>query len=152
MKNLFTVVAFACSTLIASAQVDSRVASSSSGFGRFGSDCSSGRGTCSFTIGRSEHSRPSDAQVVEKMTANSFQLTIKRSSLTASDELRIAGRALNQLPKGEPCVFLQDESLAVDKESLVNLNLNPYYNRILAGNYSMYVTTDNVIITINLAH
>lgn len=117
-------------------------------FGRYGSDCSSGRGACSFTV--SAESKKSERNT-KKVSDRSITLELNRVLLTPEDQIRIAGKLFSTIKDGEHPQFIQQEALNVDSASLRNLDINATYNTIQPGNYPMQITKDKVTIVFTLS-
>lgn len=118
-------------------------------FGRYGSDCSSGRGSCSFTASKPGIGIfPKNARKISK---NSFQLEIDKKSLTKEEQVRIFGMPLSEINPEEIEFFLQEEALLLSKETLQNLKIDTQYAEILSGNYSMTLTRDTIKIVFTLS-
>jgi hypothetical protein len=150
LKYAVTLITIAFS-ITATGQTEKTTAPSSPSFGKFGADCSSGRGACAFTISTPESSRPTDTKSAVKVSEKSFTMIIKRSALTSADEIKIAGKPFSQLLIDENLAFVQQETLVIDAVSLANLNLNLSYTKILPDSYPMTVTKDKVEITFTLS-
>lgn len=128
----------------AGAQVTARQSSAS--FGRFGADCSSGRGVCSFNV-QQVAATPASSQSAEKTSANTFVVRIKRSEISSPDELKIAGKSFSQIGASERPTFEQSDPVTLDKATLANLGFPSTMNRIPAGNYPISIYTDHVEVT-----
>ena len=116
-------------------------------FGRYGSDCSSGRGACSFTVSAEAKSE----RLIKKSSEHNITLEINRALLTPEEQIRIAGQLFATIKAGENPKFVQQEALIVDKSSLKSLDINPLYNTIQPGNYPMQITKDKVTIVFTLS-
>lgn len=118
-------------------------------FGRYGSDCSSGRGACSFTA-----AKPNSDVILEKnstrVSPTSFLLQLKRSVLTKDEEVRIAGTVFNEVNSEEALFFVQETDLSLSSTTLQNLKIDTKYSLIAAGSYPMVITKDKVEITFSL--
>jgi len=117
-------------------------------FGRYGSDCSSGRGACSFTVTKTGNGNL--VQTAKKISAHTVELQIDKSSLTKEEQLRIFGMPLSELNPGEMTFFIQDVALLLTPETLGNLQIDPRYTQIAPGNYPMTVTNDKIKILFTL--
>ncbi len=118
-------------------------------FGRYGSDCSSGRGTCSFNVLKDNpvlvYKRNS-----RKISANTFALEIDQKDLSKAEQIRVFGIPVSEVNPGETTFFVQEEVLLLDKETLENLQIEAQYTTIAAGYYPMTVTRDKVTIVFTL--
>lgn len=113
-------------------------------FGRY-SDCSTGRGACSFSLSKTEtgiYSRKTDN--------NTITLEISNSRLKEEEQNKIAGRLFATIKEGEKLVFVQQETITLDSTSIENLNLDRRFNRIIPGNYAMQITKDKTLIVFQL--
>lgn len=135
---------------ITTAQTENKAVAAQATFGRYGSDCSSGRGACSFTSSKAT-AKTSEFRTSKKISENALLLEIKRSALTIEEEIKIAGKPINQIHAGEALVFIQQQPLEIDAESLQNLSVNPKYNTILPGNYQMAIDKETIKITFTLS-
>lgn len=113
-------------------------------FGRH-SDCSTGRGACSFSLSKFETGMYS-----RKTADNTVTLEIDNRTLKDEEQKKIAGKLFSEIKEGETPVFVQQESIALDSTAIENLNLNRKYNRIVAGNYPMQITKDKTEIVFQL--
>ena len=113
-------------------------------FGRH-SNCSTGRGACSFTLSKSETGTYS-----RKTAANTVTLEINNNTLKGEDQIKIAGKYFTTIKEGEMLVFVQQETIILDSISIEYLNLDHRYNRIIPGNYAMKITKDKTEIVFEL--
>ena len=150
MEKFLSAVMILLLPSITSAQPENKSIAAQATFGRYGSDCSSGRGACSFTSSKAM-AKTSDFRTSKKMSENTLLLEIKRATLTIEEEIKIAGKPFNQIQSVEVLVFIQQQPLEIDAESLQNLSVNPKYNTILPGNYQMAIDKETVKITFTLA-
>jgi len=132
------------------AQTENKSMPAQATFGRYGSDCSSGRGACSFTSSKTT-AKITDFRTSKKISEHTILLEIKRATLTPEDEIKIAGKLFSQINDGETLTFIQQQQLEIDAESLRNLTINPKFNTILPGNYPMTIDINSVKITFILA-
>ena len=146
MTKILISIAVLLLSVVAVAQNENRKASQAS-FGRYGSDCSSGRGACSFTVSTDANSGRSS----KKLSDKTITLEISRSQLTADEEIRIAGKPFAKFKSTETPIFIQSESIILDKTTLKNLDINPIFNAIQPGNYPMQITKDKVTIVFTLS-
>jgi hypothetical protein len=135
MKNFLTLLTVMVSVLL-HAQAENKTTTQTT-FGRYGTNCSSGRGACSFAAAKDPQTEsPVSAK---KMSEQSFRLKILRNSLTQNDEIKIAGKPFAELAAKEQLVFVQQDDLLLSETTLQNLQINPKYNKIAAGNYPMAI-------------
>ncbi len=146
MTKILVAIAVSLLSVVAVAQNESRKASQAS-FGRYGADCSSGRGACSFTVSPDANSGQSSKKASDK----SVTLEINRNQLTPDEEIRIAGKSFAQFKSTETPIFIQQETIILDKTTLKNLDINPIFNAIQPGNYPMQITKDKVTIVFTLS-
>ncbi|HLA56461.1 MAG TPA: hypothetical protein VK623_10195 [Flavobacterium sp.] len=114
-------------------------------FGRYGADCSAGRGICSFALSKSETGKYS-----MKNSENTILLSINNTALAADEQIKIAGKLFNSIKENEKPVFIQEESIRLDSISLENLNINGKFKIIPAGNYPMKITKEQIEIVLTL--
>ena len=136
-----------CLLSMASFAQTEKTKASQTTFGRYGANCSSGRGACSFTVSTEAKS----ARHSKKLSDNSITLEINTSQLTEEEQIRIAGKVFSKIKPGEKPEFIQQESLTVDKPSLKNLEINSAFNTIQPGKYPMQITKDKVTIIFTLS-
>lgn len=136
--------------LITIAQTQNKSSSAQATFGRYGSDCSSGRGACSFTSSKTT-AKTTDFSTSKKISEHTILLEIQRTVLSSDEEIKIAGKSFSQINPGETLAFVQQQPLEIDIESLQNLAINPKFNTILPGNYPMTIDINSVKITFILA-
>lgn len=146
MRKYLLPIAVCLLSITSFAQTEKTKASQTT-FGRYGADCSSGRGACSFTVSTEAKS----ARHSKKLSDNSITLEISRSHLTEEEQIRIAGKVFSKIKPGEKPEFIQQESLTVDKPSLKNLEINSVFNTIQPGKYPMQITKDKVTIIFTLS-
>lgn len=149
MKTYTIAMALLLLSISSFAQTQAKPDAVQTSFGRYGSDCSSGRGACSFAVSKMEIGMVS-AKTSRKLTANTIVLEIKRSVIAVSEEIRIAGKPFADFTANEPTVFVQQEDLILSSETLKNLNIEPQYNTIKMGNYPMSITKDKVEVVFTL--
>lgn len=118
-------------------------------FGRYGSDCSSGRGTCSFNVLKSNPAMVS-LKKSRRVSANTFELEMDQKDLSKAEQVRIFGVPLSEVNLGETTFFVQEDALLLDKETLENLQIDAHYATIAAGYYPMTVSRDKVRIVFTL--
>lgn len=118
-------------------------------FGRYGSDCSSGRGTCSFNILKSNPTIVY-ARQSRRISANTFELEIDQKDLSKVEQVRVFGMTLSEVNPGETTFFVQEDAMLLEKETLENLQIDAQYTTIAAGYYPMTVTRDKVTIVFSL--
>ncbi len=145
IKAVFLTVVMLLS-MISFAQTE-KLKSTQTTFGRYGSDCSSGRGACSFTVSTEAKAE----RLTKKSSENNITLEIKRALLTSEEQICIAGQTFATIKAGENPKFVQQEPLILDNLSLKSLDINPLYNTIQPGNYPMLITKDKVIIVFTLS-
>lgn len=150
MKNNSTYLITLLFTLNLMAQSQTKTTPAQATFGRYGSDCSSGRGACSFTSSKTAV-QTTDFRISRKIAENMLLLEIKRSAIDGDEEIKIAGKPFNQITSGETLIFIQQQPLEIDSESLKNLLINPKFNTILPGNYQLKIDKENVKILFELA-
>jgi hypothetical protein len=143
MKKIINIIALLfCITSFA--QTESKTPAQAT-FGRYGADCSSGRGICSFALSKSETGKYSI-----KNSENTIVLTINNMALTAEEQIKIAGKPFSSIKENEKLVFIQEEAMRLDSISLENLNVNVRFKIIGAGNYPMKITKDKTEIVFTL--
>lgn len=120
-------------------------------FGRYGSDCSSGRGACSFTSSKTATAPIQNFRTSKKISENTFLLEIKKNTLTEEEEIKIAGKPFSQIKQNETISFVQEQKLVIDKESLQNLDIDPKFNTVNPGNYPLTVDKETVKILFTLS-
>ena len=120
-------------------------------FGRYGSNCSSGRGVCSFSVSNTEARQVILLRSSTKVSDNSFILEIDRKRLSIDEEISIAGKPFSKISQGEIIDFLQLDSLKVDNASILNLKLKVGYDLIIPGKYSMQISDEKVKIVFTLS-
>lgn len=118
-------------------------------FGRYGSDCSSGRGACSFTTSKVDPDINFERNA-KRISENTFVLQLNTSSLTKEEEVRIAGTVFNEVNPNEIVFFVQQSDLLLNRTTLQNLQIDPKYSQIVAGNYPMVISKEKVEITFTL--
>ena len=116
-------------------------------FGRYGLNCSSGRGACSFSLMKSIDS---EGRTASKGTGNTFVLTMNRNTISNEDEKRIAGKPFNDFKQSETPIFIQEQMLHLDESTLQYLNIDKSYSNINPGKYKMVITQEQVQILITL--
>jgi hypothetical protein len=131
------------------AQIETKPSITKATFGRYGTDCSSGRGVCSFSV-LGEESKLTTGASSWKVSPNMIILEVQRKMIVAADEIRIAGKPFVQFKENEAPIFIQDEPYILSKDSILNLELNPQYDTIVAGNYELHIGIDKVEIIFNL--
>ncbi len=133
-------------SLALTAQTQSKPSSVNASFGRHG-DCS-GRGACSFGVNKTATS--SLEKLAAKVTENTIVLTLNRTAVSQSDELKIAGKLLNDLKINDEVTFVQLDNLIIDATTLQSLNINAKFNKIAPGNYPMIIDKDKIEIVFTL--
>jgi hypothetical protein len=118
-------------------------------FGRYGSDCSSGRGACSFTVLKTETDLIS-GKTSRKISENAIVLQISRKAITKQEEIKIAGKPFDEFASNETPLFVQSDDLYLDPETVQNLSVDMKYSRISAGNYPMTISKDKIEVTFTL--
>jgi hypothetical protein len=146
MKKQLIAMAFALLPLLSFAQTQAKFNATQTTFGRYGSDCSSGRGACSFTVYKI------DSEIItekssKKTAENTIILQINRNAITHDEEIRIAGKPFSTFLANEAIYFVQQEDLYLNPETLQNLNVDAKYTKIAAGNYPMTIGKDKVEVT-----
>ena len=147
LKFLFGVSAIA-TAFGASAQVTAKQSTAS--FGRFGNDCSSGRGVCAFNAQQTA-ATATTSKSAEKTSANTFVFRAKRSDLSTQDEIRIVGKAIAELTANERPMFQQVDAITLDAATVSNLGFASAYNKIPAGSYPMNIYSDHVEVTFTVS-
>lgn len=151
MKNFLFAIATLLLSLISHAQNQTKSAITQATFGRYGSDCSSGRGACSFTSSKAATAPIQDLRTSKKISENTFLLEIKKHTLTAEEEVKIAGKPFSQIKQNETITFVQEQKLIIDKESLQNLDIDPKFNTVNPGQYILTVDKETVKILFTLS-
>ena len=146
MKKFLSAIMILLLPSIAVAQTENKSTPAQATFGRYGSDCSSGRGACSFTSSKTT-AKTTDFRTSKKISEHTILLEIKRTALSSDEEIKIAGKPFSQIDAGEILTFVQQQPLEIDIESLHNLAINQKFNTILPGNYPMTIDKDSVKIT-----
>ena len=144
LKFLLNLLVLPVAFLSAGAQVTAKQSTAS--FGRFGNDCSTGRGVCAFSAQQAVATRTT-ASSAEKKSDNSFVLKIKRTSLTVKDEGMLAGKTFSEINTAENVSFQQLDAIVLDNATLTNLGLDKSLNKIAAGYYPMVIFSDYVEVT-----
>lgn len=118
-------------------------------FGRYGADCSSGRGTCSFNVLKSN---PAIVYLRKsrRISVDTIELEMDQKDLSKAEQVRIFGIPLSEVNPGETTFFVQEDALLLDKETLESLQIDAQYATIAAGYYPMTVTRDKVKIVFTL--
>lgn len=143
MLKIITATVFLLLPVLAFAQSQKTTAT----FGRH-SDCASGRGACSFSV--LSNPQVFEGMVSRKIAEGVFVLEITRSQLSEDEQTRIAGKPFDALKDKANTVFIQQESIFLDTQTLKNLGLKSANNKIEAGNYPMTITKDKVEIIFDL--
>ena len=151
MKNILSTTAILLLPLFAAAQTENKTAPAQATFGRYGSDCSSGRGACSFTSAKSNTAKTTEFRTSKKISENTMLLEIKRVAITTDEEIKIAGKLFSQINAGEELFFLQQQALTLDIESLQNLEISTKFNTIQPGNYPLVIDKNTVKILFTLS-
>jgi len=146
MKKYTIAIAFSLLPLLSFAQTPAKANATQTTFGRYGSDCSSGRGACSFTVLKI------DSDIITEKTSkrtaeNTIILQMNRNAITHEEEIRIAGKPFSTLIDNEMIYFVQQEDLYLNPETLQNLKVDAKYTKIPAGNYPMTIGKDKVEVT-----
>jgi hypothetical protein len=118
-------------------------------FGRYGFDCSSGRGACSFNVSK-ENTGITYGKNAKKVSENSFQLEIDKNSLTKQEQVRVFGMPLSEINPDETIFFVQEETLTLSIATLETLQIEARYSKIATGYYPMTITRDKVKIVFTL--
>lgn len=118
-------------------------------FGRYGHDCSSGRGACSFAVVKPADHVISGATSY-KINATTIALQMNRAAVSKEEEISIAGKPFASLSSDETPTFIQQDALQIDLETLTRLNIDHRYNQIKAGNYPLNITKDSVEVIFTL--
>jgi len=141
LKFLFSSL-FAVGTFFSGyAQVAAKESSAS--FGRYGKDCSTGRGICAFNVQQGIVST-NTARSSQKISDNTFVFKISRMNLTVQDEIGIAGKAFSDIGTGEKILFQQFDTISLDKNTVGNLGFPASLNKISEGNYPMMIYPDRI--------
>lgn len=151
MKIFLFAIATLLLSLISHAQNQTKSAITQATFGRYGSDCSSGRGACSFTSSKTATAPIQDLRTSKKISENTFLLEIKKHTLTAEEEVKIAGKSFSQIKQNETITFVQEQKLIIDQESLQNLDIDPKFNTVNPGQYLLTVDKETVKILFTLS-
>lgn len=151
MKKILFTITILLLSLISFAQNQNKSAITQATFGRYGSDCSSGRGACSFISSKTVTAPIQNFRTSKKISENTFLLEIKKHTLTAEEEIKIAGKPFSQIKTNETITFVQEQKLIIDKESLQNLDIDPKFNTVNPGNYSLTVDKETVKILFTLS-
>jgi len=146
MKKYTIAMVFILLPLLSFAQIQAKVNSTQTTFGRYGSDCSSGRGACSFTVLKTD-SETITENTSRRTAENTIVLQINRNAVTQEEEIRIAGKPFSAFMPNEAVYFVQQEDLYLNRETLQNLNVDARYTKISAGNYPMTIGKDKVEVT-----
>ena len=120
MKKYAIAMAFTLLPILSFAQTPAKANATQTTFGRYGSDCSSGRGACSFTVFKI------DSEIITEKTStrtaeNTIILQMSRNAITHEEETRIAGKAFSSFIPNETIYFVQQEDLYLNPETLQNL-------------------------------
>jgi len=149
MKKYTVAMAFVLLPMVSFAQTPAKANTTQTTFGRYGSDCSSGRGACSFTVLKID-SEIITEKTSKKTAENTIMLQMNRNVITLEEETRIAGKPFGAFMANEAVYFVQPEDLYLNTETLQNLNVDAKYTKIAAGNYPMTVGKDRVEVTFTL--
>lgn len=138
-------------SFLAQAQTEIAPIESELSIGRHSGDCT-GRGTCSFTIGSSSSrlGKPAMKTTAKKTTPSTFVITIPISKLSKEDELNMAGKLFSEIKTNDEIVFIQEEPLILDDQTIRSLGIDKRYTKIAPGAYPMNITKDKVEITFTL--
>jgi hypothetical protein len=138
-------------TFLAQAQTEITPVEAELSIGRYSVDCS-GRGTCSFTIGSSfsRLGKPAIKISAKKTSPSTFVITIPISKLSKEDELNMAGKLFSEIKTNDEIVFIQEEPLVLDDQTIRSLGIDKPYTTIAAGVYPMNITKNKVEITFTL--
>ena len=117
-------------------------------FGRY-SNCTSGRGLCSFSVSKTENEMLSVFKT-HKISENIVVLEVRKSSITIENQIKIAGKPFSDLKENEELFFIQTENFIIDETTLLNLGIERKYNKINPGNYQMIAAKDKITITFSL--
>jgi len=115
-------------------------------FGRYGNDCSNGRGICAFNVQQAPVNT-NTAKSSQKISDNTFVFKISRKNLTVQDEIRIAGKAFSDILTGEKILFQQIDTISLDKNTVGNLGFPASLNKIAVGEYPIIIYSDRIEIT-----
>ena len=149
MKNFVSALTVIMLSMHLSAQTLEKPALVQASFGRYGSDCSSGRGTCSFSVSKNGL-KTIPGKNTKRLSENSFLLQVDRNILTKSDEVSIAGTVFNEMNPGETVFFIQQDDIALDAITVQNLQIDEKYSKIAAGSYPMSISKNTVEIIFTL--
>jgi hypothetical protein len=138
-----TAIALLALPILSFAQTEAKLNPVQATFGRYGADCSSGRGACSFTVVKNDANSISKASS-RKISENMIILQISRSAITKQEEIKIAGKPFSEFAANEMPAFIQQEDLYLNPETLQSLNIDLKYTRISAGNYPMTIEKDKI--------
>jgi len=118
-------------------------------FGRFGNDCSSGRGVCAFNTQQTAETGTTSKSAV-KTSDKTFILRVKRSVLTLQDEVRIAGKPFSDIAESDNILFQQIDAISLDQTTTVNLGFQEHLKKIPSGSYPMSIFKDYIEIIFTL--
>ena len=139
MKHIITATFLFC-TFHLLAQTNLKGIAAAATFGRYGTNCSTGRGACSFIAG-TQNDRLSFA-MSEKVGGNILKLTISRIAISMNDELRIAGKPFSEVTL--PTFFVQEMALKIDTTIVRKLAIDTKYNTIAPAQYPMRIDQEKV--------
>ncbi|HEY0092490.1 MAG TPA: hypothetical protein VGB43_08400 [Flavobacterium sp.] len=149
MSKYILIIASLLLHIHAIAQTETKPISTKATFGRYGANCSSGRGVCSFSA-LGEETRIATAARSWKVGVNTLVVEFQTALLSIDDQIRIAGKAFNDVRENETSTFIQQERLILSKETLANLDMDPLCDLIDAGNYDMHIGKERAEIIIKL--
>lgn len=130
------------------AQTTSRTATVS--FGRYGEECTSGRGACAFNV-QNNAANASSTKSSQKIDENSLLLKISRNVLSREDEVKIAGKRFSEFAANETPTFLQQDQLILDNTTLQNLGISTTHSTIAIGTYPMTIYNDRIEVKFTLS-
>jgi len=141
MKNILSLLPLLFFSAIGSAQT-TQSGTTKVTFGRY-SNCTSGRGVCSFSIAKSENGISSTYNT-RKINETTFVVQLNKAAIAIEDQIKIAGKPFHQLKENETFLFDQNEALLLDLLTLQNMEIDKKYNTIHPGSYQMIVNKESI--------
>jgi len=111
-------------------------------------DCFRGVGLCDVVV-QSNSAKISDISAY-RIATNTIVIQFPIEKITRQDELNIAGKLFSEIKTDEEILFIQEEPLFLNIETVRNLGLEAELNRIAPGFYPIKITREKVEITLTI--
>lgn len=116
-----------------------------------GRNCSGGLGLCSVSsTSESKTNNQEFKTTAYKLDETTLILEFNKTLLSEEEQRSMLNTTLDKITTSQTFVFIQEEDVVIDSETLVLLGIAPKFNTIKKGNYPLEITANTIKVTLKL--